>query len=73
MQSEWKNRGVLSKLLTSKPTEKSLLGRPRRRYEDNIRMDLTGIDVNMKNSIVYVQGRDYWRALVNAAFSFWVP
>ena len=37
------------KILTSKPTGKRPLGRPRRRWEDNIRMDLKEISINMRN------------------------
>ena len=38
-----------SKILTDKPTGKRPLGRPRRRWQDNIRMDLKEIDVNTKS------------------------
>ena len=48
------------KILTGKPTGKRLLWRPRRRWEDNIRM---GIWVDS------AQDRNYWRALVNAALN----
>ena len=41
--------GVLSKFLTGKPTGKRPLGRPRRRWEDNIRMDLEEIGINAGN------------------------
>ena len=37
------------KILTGKPTGKRPLGRPRRRWEDNIRMDLEGISINAGN------------------------
>ena len=37
------------KILTGNPTRKTLLGRPRRRWEDNIRMDLKEIGINMRN------------------------
>ena len=50
------------KILTGKP-----LGRPRCRWEDNIRMDLE------ENWVDSAQDRDYWRALVNAAFNLRVP
>ena len=39
------------KLLTSKPTGKRSLGRPRRRWKDNIRLDLKEIGINTKNWI----------------------
>ena len=61
------------KILTGKPTGKKPLGRPRRRWEDNIRMDLKEIGRNAGNLIVSAQDRDYWRALVNAALNFRVP
>ena len=51
------------KMLTDKPTGKRPLGRPRRRWEDNI------IIVDFKNWVDSAQGSDYWRALVNAALN----
>ena len=61
------------KILTGKPTGKRPLGRPRRRWEDNIRMDLEEISINAGNWVDSAQDRDYWRALVNAALNLWVP
>ena len=61
------------KILTGKPTGKRPLGRPRRRFEVNIRMDLEGIGINAENWVDSAQDRDYWRALVNAALNVWVP
>ena len=40
---------------------------PRRRWEDNIRMDLKEIGINTRNWVDSAQGKDYWRALVNTA------
>ena len=48
---------------------KETLRRPRRRWEDHIRMDLKVIDINTRNRVDSVQDRDYWRALVNAALN----
>ena len=45
------------------------LGRPRRRLEDNIRMDHEEIGINAGNWVGSAQDRKYWRALVNAAFN----
>ena len=49
------------------------LGRPRRRSEDNIRMDLEGIGINARNWVDSAQDMNYWRALVNSALNHWVP
>ena len=61
------------KILTGKPTRKRLLGRPRRRWEENIRMDLEEIDINAGNWVDSAQDRDYWRTLVNEALNLRVP
>ena len=61
------------KILTGKPTGKRPLGRPRRRWEDNIRMDLEEIGINADNWVDSAQDMNYWRAFVNAALSLWVP
>ena len=47
------------KNLTGKSTGKSPLGRPRRRWEDNVRMDLKEIGINTKNWVDSAQDRDY--------------
>ena len=61
------------KVLTGKPTEKRPLGRPRRRWEDNIRMDLEEIGINAGDWVDLAQDRNYCRSLVNAALNLWVP
>ena len=60
-------------ILTGKPTGKRSFGRPRRRLEGNIRMDLEEIGINAGNWVDSAQDRNYWRALVNAALNLWVP
>jgi hypothetical protein len=60
------------KILTSKPSGKISLGRPRHRWEDNIRMDLKQIVVNTRNWVLSAQDRYYWRELVNAALNLQV-
>ena len=47
------------KILTGKPTGKRPLGRPRRRWEDNIRMDLKEIGINTRNWVDSAHDRDY--------------
>ena len=54
-------------------TGKRLLGRPMRRLEDKIRMDLKEIGINTRNWIDFAQNRDYWRDFLNAAFNLRVP
>ena len=61
------------KILTGKPIGKRPLGRPRGRWDDNIRMDLEEIGINAGNWVDSAQDRNYWRALVNAGLNFWVP
>ena len=61
------------KILTGKPTGKRTLGRPRRRWEDNIRMDLAEIGINAGNWVDSAQDMDYWRALVNVALNLRIP
>ena len=56
------------KILKGKP-----LGRPRHRWEDNIRMDLEEIGINAGNWVDSAQDRDYWRALMNVALNLRVP
>ena len=57
------------KILTGKPTGNIPLETPRRRWEDNIRMDLEDIGINAGNRVDSAQDRDYCRALVNAALN----
>ena len=47
------------KILTSKPTGKRPLGRPTRRWEDNIRIDLEKMGINARNWVDSAQDRDY--------------
>ena len=57
-------RGAL-KFLTSKHEGKSPLGKASGRWEDNVRMDLKKIPVNLRNFIGLAWDRDYWRDLMN--------
>ena len=47
------------KILTGQPTGKRPLGRPRRRWQDNIRMDLEEVSINSGNWVDSAQDRDY--------------
>jgi hypothetical protein len=65
-------RGVYRNLV-GKPERKRPLGRPRRRWEDNIRMYLQEVGCGGMDWIGLVQDRDSWRAIVNAIMNFPVP
>ena len=60
----WKKIGSAFKILTGKPYRR-LLGRPRHRWMNSIRMDLKEIGVDMRNWIDTAQNKDYWIAIVN--------
>ena len=61
------------KFLTGKPSGNRLLGRPRRRREDDIRVTLKAICVNTKNWDGSAQDRDCCRALLNAVLKIRIP
>jgi hypothetical protein len=61
------------RLLVGKPEGKRPLGRLRRRWMDNIKMDLLEIGLNVMDWIGLVQDRYRWRALVNSVMNLWVP
>jgi hypothetical protein len=56
-------------VLKGKPEGKRPLGRPRRRWEDGIRMDLREISWGSVDWIQLAQDRDRWRAVVNAVMN----
>jgi hypothetical protein len=61
------------RVLVGKPEGKRPLGRPRRRWEDNINMDLQEVDGCGGDWMELAQDRDRWRALVNAVMNLRVP
>ena len=65
-------RGV-HKVLVGKPEGKRPLARPRRRWEDNIKMDLEEEGRGCGDWMELVQDRDSWRALVSTVMNFGVP
>ena len=56
-----------------KPEGKKLLGRPRRRWQDNFKMDLQEVGRGFGDWMELAQDRDRWWALVNAVMNFRVP
>jgi hypothetical protein len=61
------------RILVRKPEGKRPLGRPRRRWLDNIKMDVREINWGDMDWIDLVQDRGQWRALVNTVIKFRVP
>ena len=61
------------RVLVGKPEGKRQLGRPRRRWVDNIRMDLQEVGCEHVDWIGLAQDRDGWRKLVNAVMNLGVP
>jgi hypothetical protein len=60
-------------ILVGKPEGRRTLGRPRRRWVDNITMDLREIGWDGMDWIELAQDRDQWRALVNTVMNLRVP
>jgi hypothetical protein len=61
------------RILVGKPEGKRPLGRPRRRWVDNIRMDLGEIGWYGEDGVHLAQDRDQWRALVNTVMNLRFP
>jgi hypothetical protein len=67
-----KNRNAY-RILVGKPEGKRLLGRPRRTWVDNIKMDLREIGWDDTDGIDLAQDREQWRDLVNTVMNLRVP
>ena len=65
-------RGVY-RVLVGRPEGKRPLGRPRRRWEDNIKMDLQEVGGGFEDWMELAQDRDRWRALVGTVMNLGVP
>jgi hypothetical protein len=70
--SDGVGRGVY-RFLVGKPEGKRPLGRPRCRWEDNIKMDLQEVGCGGMDWIGLAQDKDRWRVLVNAVMNLRVP
>jgi hypothetical protein len=66
------DRGVY-RVLVGKPEGRRPLGRPRCRWEYNIKMDLQEVGGVRGDWMELAQDRDRWRALVGTVRNFWVP
>jgi len=65
-------RGVY-RVLVGKPEGKRPLGRPRRSWEDNIKMDIQEVGGGCGDWMELAQDRGRWRALVSTVMNVWVP
>jgi hypothetical protein len=68
----WEEIGMCS-VFVGKPERKRPLGRPRRRWKDNIKMDLQEVECGSMDWMGLAQDRDRWRALVNTVMNLRVP
>jgi hypothetical protein len=69
----YRERRDVYRVLVEKPEGKGPLGRPRRRWEDNIKMDLQEVGCGGMDWIELAQDRAKWRLFVNALISLRVP
>jgi hypothetical protein len=68
----WEGRGVY-RVLVGEPEGKRPLGKPRFRWEDNMKMDLQEVVVGCGDWMESVQDRDRWRGLVSTVKNLRVP
>jgi hypothetical protein len=71
--SKYGERRGIYRVLVGKPEGMRPLGRPRRRWEDNIKMDLQEVECGSMDWIELAQDRDSLRALVNAVMNLRFP
>jgi len=65
-------RGIY-RVLVGKPEGKRPLGRPKPKWEDNIKVDLQEVGCGCMDWIEMAQVRDRWRTVVNSVMNLWVP
>jgi hypothetical protein len=61
------------RVLVGKPEGKRPLARPRRSWEDNIKMDVQEVGGGRRDWMELAQNRDGWRALLSTVKNLWVP
>jgi hypothetical protein len=64
---------VVYRVLVRKPEGKRPLGRPRRRWKDNIKMELQEVGAGREDWMELAQDRDRWRVLVGTVRNFRIP
>ena len=69
----WGERSAVHKVLVGKPEEKRPLGKPRCRWEGNIKMDIQEVGCEGMEWIELAQNTDRWRARVNVVMNLRVP
>jgi hypothetical protein len=67
-----RERGV-NRVLVGRPKGRRALGRPRRRWEDNNKLDLQEVGCRGMDWIELVQDRDRWSAIVNTVMKLGIP
>ena len=67
------NSSNVYRILVGKREGERLLGRPRRRWQDNIKMNLKEVGCDPGHWIDLAEDRDQWRAYVSAVVDLWVP
>jgi hypothetical protein len=70
MWHAWREGRGFCRVLVGRPEGKRPLGRPRRRWKDNIKMDLREVGIDGANCIRLAQVRFQWRAFVNTVMNF---
>jgi hypothetical protein len=73
MWHAWGRGEMFTGFLVGRPESKRSLGRPRRRWENNIKLDLREIEIDGANWIRLAQDRVQWRAFVNTVMNRRVP
>ena len=66
-------RRCAHRVLVGKPEGKKLLGRPRRRWEDYIKIDLQEVGCGFMDWSEVIQDTDRWQAVVNAVMNLCIP
>ena len=65
--------GNAYRVLVGKPEGKGLLGKPKRKWEDNIKMDLKAVGCDARNWMDLAQDKNQWRAYVKVVMNLRVP